>query len=95
MTTGFPPAKTVKLVLVVDAAQCTGGQPLAPQHGCGVTRDPMVAMGLPLTKTVGLPVSITPPAAFLSPTRHTGPGTSYPINILLFLTGFMPVVAST
>jgi hypothetical protein len=95
VTTGFPPTKTVKLLLVVDAEQCIGGHPLAPQHGCGVTFAPTTAIGRPLTSTVGSPVSITPPAEFLSPTRHTGPGTYYPINILLLRTGLIPVVAST
>jgi len=90
----MPPTNTVETVLVVLAWQWIGGHPLRPQQGCGVTSDPAVAIGRPLTKTVGSPLSITPPAAFLSPTRHTGPGTAYPIKILLLRTGLIPVVAS-
>jgi hypothetical protein len=93
--TGRPPASTLKFLLVVLAEQCTGGQPLRPQQGCGLTLAPSVAIGRLLTRIVESPVSMTPPAEFLSPTLHTGPGTIYPINILLFLTGLIPVVAST
>lgn len=94
VTTGFPLTNTDALVLVVEAAQCTGGHPLAPQQGCGVTFDPMIATGRLLTKTEASPLRITPPAVFLSPTRHTSPGMCYPIKILLFRTGLIPVVAS-
>ena len=68
---GLPPTNTVGVFVVVIAAQCTGGQPLAPQHGCGLTLEPTVATGRRLTKTVGFPVRITPPALFLSPIRCT------------------------
>lgn len=33
VTMGLSPTKTVALVVVVSAAQCVGGQPLAPQQG--------------------------------------------------------------
>lgn len=91
---GFPLTNTVPLVLVVDAAQCSGGQPGRPQQGCGVTLEPTTATGLEFTKTEVSPLSITPPAAFLSPTLQTDPGMRYPIKILLLRTGLIPVVAS-
>jgi hypothetical protein len=71
---GLPLTNTVPLVLVVVAEQCTGGQPLRPQQGCGDTLDPTTATGRLLINTVESPVSITPPAAFLSPTLQIDPG---------------------
>lgn len=75
VVTGRPATNTEKFVEVVSAEQCIGGQPLAPQHGCGVTFDPSTVIGRPLTSTVGLPVTTTPPTAFRSPNLLTGPGT--------------------
>jgi hypothetical protein len=72
---GLPLTSTVGVELVVFAEQCTGGHPLAPQHGCGLTGRPIVATGRKLTSTVGSPERITPPAVFLSPRRITDFGT--------------------
>jgi hypothetical protein len=72
---GLPLTSTVDVLLVVFAEQCTGGQPLAPQHGCGLTDCPLVATGRLLTNTVESPERITPPAVFLSPRRITDFGT--------------------
>ena len=67
---GFPPARTVTLPPVVTAEQWMA-QPDCPQQGCGVTEIPGTTMGLPFTRTEGMPLVATPPAPLASPRRCT------------------------
>ena len=69
---GLPSASTDKLPMVVTATQCIW-QPIAPQHGCGVTMVPVVQAGRPLIRTLSAPgKSANPPAMFGSPILTAG-----------------------